>query len=131
MFRKIALAVASVAAVAAMTAGPAGATSGLTIRESLGGHDAMTVEFNMDGSGWNASVHKSSAPTGTYRYVVVANGSVNGHAVSQSESICSVTLKSTGIVQCAGRFPVALTFSPTSFSLNLYSGSNLMVSKHT
>ena len=56
---------------------------------------------------------------------------MSGHAVSQSESICSVTMKSTGIVQCAGRFPVALTFSPTSFSLNLYSGSNLMVSKHT
>ena len=125
MFRKFAVAVASVAAVATMAAGPASAASNISIRHSLGGHDAATVTFTMTG-GWSASVHVSSLPKGSYVYYVSASGkTASGSPITWWTQVCTITMKTAGVGDCGGtHLNIAPGFSPTSFGFELASATS-------
>ncbi len=131
MLRRSMIAAAALAARLVVAAGPAGASSGIGLHTNL--HFAppstasgvASVEFRMDGSGWNASTHSVSLAAGSYSFYVVASGAGGVYKVTK---VCSFTLKTRGTGQCnAGHVALAPTFTPTRFSAALLNRTNAMV----
>ncbi len=132
MFRKIAVAAASIAAVAAVAAGPAAASSGIQLHAATdwskdaaavkaGTYGSSSIEFNLDGTGWSASTHNYKVPAGAYTYVVIVG--------TTTVKVCSFALKAQGVGQCAnGAVKLPAGAGPSVMKLGIMSGGTLVAS---